>query len=563
LRKLLELLLFTNIVEDLLDPIVWIERLPRMNLSKIKYLPNLYTDKNFKYLMLVLVIIISFAHLYQLGIVPNGLYLDETSIGYNAATISQSGIDEYGNHFPVYFKSFGEYKNPVYIYAAAVIFKLIGISDFTLRFTSFLFFIFGLIFTFLLVCKVFPKNRAVQAYLMLAFGFLPQFFTLSRISFEVISQLTFISAALWLVWKVFNEEPTKNARYTIIACGLVMGISVYTYSTARMLSFMMLAILWVVYLKRENFKKLAILTVCFVVALIPYIVFTIRKPNALIGRFDHITYIFGDLPIAEKISTFFNNLGSYLTLDYLIKNGDANLRHSIGVGGIIFSVTLVLFVIGLIVILTNKQLIFNRFTLFLLANLLISPLAGALTAVDNPHALRGMLLGYFILMISCFGLKFISEISRSQLKQVLMVGLFAFLLVEIGVYLGNYFIVYPAKSTMAFGDYGFEQSLQSAINQSPKEVVFFADPTEEWYAPLKYYSLIIKNPNNVPIKMDLHFDPVPETCYLFNQIDIAKLDSPIPYDEFESQYRLNRLEMILKVDQPKAIFKARCYALSQ
>jgi hypothetical protein len=72
-----------------------------MKLSKVKLVSRLYTEKNFKYLIIILIGIISFAHLYKLGIVPTGLFIDETSIGYNAATISQSGTDEYGNHFPV------------------------------------------------------------------------------------------------------------------------------------------------------------------------------------------------------------------------------------------------------------------------------------------------------------------------------------------------------------------------------------------------------------------------------------------------------------------------------
>jgi len=81
-----------------------------------------------------------FFHAYSLTTVPNGLYLDETSIGINAGNIALSGVDEYEKNFPIYFEAFGEWKNPLYIYVSAGVMKIFSISDFTLRFTSVFFF---------------------------------------------------------------------------------------------------------------------------------------------------------------------------------------------------------------------------------------------------------------------------------------------------------------------------------------------------------------------------------------------------------------------------------------
>ena len=132
----------------------------------------------------LLLAIILFTHLYQLAQIPMGLYLDETSIGYNAALIAQSGKDEYGFAWPIYFKAFDDSKSPIYIYANALLFYVFGISELNLRLTSFLFFASGLICAFIFVGKVFPKNRLVQIYLLITFGFLPHFFTFSRIAFD-------------------------------------------------------------------------------------------------------------------------------------------------------------------------------------------------------------------------------------------------------------------------------------------------------------------------------------------------------------------------------------------
>src|ERR1044071_9378815 len=59
---------------------------------------------------------------------PPGFYIDESSIAYNAHAVSRTGADEYGESFPLYFRAFGDYKNPVYVYALAAVFRFTGPS---------------------------------------------------------------------------------------------------------------------------------------------------------------------------------------------------------------------------------------------------------------------------------------------------------------------------------------------------------------------------------------------------------------------------------------------------
>src|SRR5215204_2529070 len=57
---------------------------------------------------------------------PPGFYIDESSIAYNAHTVSQTGRDEYGEAWPLYFRAFGDYKNPTYVYLLAAVFRVTG-----------------------------------------------------------------------------------------------------------------------------------------------------------------------------------------------------------------------------------------------------------------------------------------------------------------------------------------------------------------------------------------------------------------------------------------------------
>src|SRR3954469_462508 len=59
---------------------------------------------------------------------PPGFAIDESSICYNAWTISQTGHDEYAKPWPLFFRPFGEYKSPTIIYLLAALFRVAGPS---------------------------------------------------------------------------------------------------------------------------------------------------------------------------------------------------------------------------------------------------------------------------------------------------------------------------------------------------------------------------------------------------------------------------------------------------
>src|SRR5581483_5962797 len=81
-------------------------------------------------LLVILIAISAFLRLYNVTGDPPALYQDESAIGYNAYSILQTGKDEYGISHPLYFKSFGDYKLPVYIYSVVPSIKLFGLNEF-------------------------------------------------------------------------------------------------------------------------------------------------------------------------------------------------------------------------------------------------------------------------------------------------------------------------------------------------------------------------------------------------------------------------------------------------
>ncbi len=74
-------------------------------------------------LILILGIVLRF---WQLGKTPTGFYLDEAALGYNAYSIMETGKDEYGKDWPILFRSFGDFKAPIYTYLLIPIYKIWG-----------------------------------------------------------------------------------------------------------------------------------------------------------------------------------------------------------------------------------------------------------------------------------------------------------------------------------------------------------------------------------------------------------------------------------------------------
>src|ERR671911_2110910 len=66
---------------------------------------------------------------FQLWITPSnppGYHRDEAALSYNAYSVSTSLRDEDGGVLPLFFRSFDDYKSPLYPYLLAGVFRLTG-----------------------------------------------------------------------------------------------------------------------------------------------------------------------------------------------------------------------------------------------------------------------------------------------------------------------------------------------------------------------------------------------------------------------------------------------------
>lgn len=267
--------------------------------------------------LVILTFILAFTlRFYNLSSIPNGLYPDETAIGYNAYSILQTGKDEYGSKMPLYFKSFDDYKLPVYIYSTALTEKIFGVNAFAVRFPSALMGSLAVIALFFLV-KLLTKNRWLSLTTALVLALNPWHLFFSRAGYEVnVATSLMLFGILFFILAI--QRPKKYLFF--IFSILYFLLAVYTYNVTRLISPIMLLGLCLLYYKdllKYSYVKLLSLAVLFGIGLLPFIItfitlqsqpgFAAHDDALLIGKVARTDYIltrsyFVNLPtIIQKV----------------------------------------------------------------------------------------------------------------------------------------------------------------------------------------------------------------------------------------------------------------------
>lgn len=192
-------------------------------------------------LFLVLFTLLGFViRFYLLGKAPAGLYLDEAAQGYNAYSILKTGRDEFGKYFPVVFRSFNDFKTPLYIYLVAPLIPLFGLTPFTVRFPSFIFSIATLPLLYFLIKLILPNKKqstplALISVLILALS--PWHTLFGRTNFECNVALFLFLLGCFFYYKSL-VRPSR-----LIFAAFFFALALPAYHSQRILVPLMLIIL--------------------------------------------------------------------------------------------------------------------------------------------------------------------------------------------------------------------------------------------------------------------------------------------------------------------------------
>jgi 4-amino-4-deoxy-L-arabinose transferase-like glycosyltransferase len=218
---------------------------------------------------------------------PQGFYIDESSVAYNAHLIATTGRDEHGETFPLFFRAFGDYKNPMYVYLLAALFRLTGPGIAPARMLSA---ILGAAAAFALGLLGARVSRRHDVGLLTCLNALltPWLFELSRVVVEV--ALYPLALALFLLCAHKASEKENWTWTNAAGLAATLALLTYSYSIGRLFG-PLLALGLALFATRARLRSLFLTWTLYALALAPLVVFQLRHTGALTARFRLITYI--------------------------------------------------------------------------------------------------------------------------------------------------------------------------------------------------------------------------------------------------------------------------------
>src|SRR3970040_2332239 len=135
---------------------------------------------------------------FQLWITPSnppGYHRDEAALSLNAYTVSTGLRDEDGARLPLFFRSFEDYKSPLYPYLLAGVFRITGPDAQVARGLSATLVLAAVLLLGLLAKRLTRSNRVAFVVVVLA-GMTPWLFEMGRVAFEVSTQPVLLTLLL-------------------------------------------------------------------------------------------------------------------------------------------------------------------------------------------------------------------------------------------------------------------------------------------------------------------------------------------------------------------------------
>lgn len=410
---------------------------------------------------------------YKVDKIPTGFFGDEASIGYNAYSILHTGKDEYGVPFPIFYRAFGEFKNPIELYSTIPSILLFGLNEFSVRFVSVIYGVAGIFAIFLLTQELFKNNRYKLYLSLLAALFLaisPWDIQFSRAPMEGFMAYVFFTT-LGLFTFLVAQEKIKLLPLSIV----LFVFALYSYFPARIFIPLFCIGLSLLYFKfyLKN-KKITILSFIILLILMLPFIYNLFFSEAGLARWNQVNIFSRPLDNQSITKHIINNYFSHFTADYLFFKGDIDMpgqfitRHSIRGMGEFYLFQLPLILLGIIYFFIKKM---KKSLSILLLWIILYPTGNMFTIETSVQATRAIIGVIPFEIISAAGTILIfSFLKRRFLKIIFGALLLLILTFSFRNYLYQYFSLYPLYSSDFWGwQYG------------PREIIHYFTLEENKY----------------------------------------------------------------------------------
>ena len=394
----------------------------------------------------IILVIGFFVRVVNIAQCPSGLNQDEASIGYEAFSLSNFGVDRNNQRMPVHFIAWGSGQNALYAYLAIPFIKILGNTALSIRLPMALIGCLTLVVALVLInsFKIKPHLKLLLLGLVVI---MPWHIVKSRWGLEsnLFPDLVFYATVLGY-FAIKKKNPWLG-----VGSAVVLGLSTYAYGTSYVFVPILLisGLIFLVCKKIVNYKiALAYVGITALVAL-PMMLFVIINYFNL----DSIQILGFTIPKLDynRFTTITSVNGNFFT------NCVLNLKNSLGIlwfqedglplnyvpgFGIFYMFSMPFIIYGFVISFTKKY----RSNLFLIANLATLVAAFAVMLMTDPNINRVNVLWLPLLVYLSLGIMDLSQ--KNKVLMWTLVGLYSlsFFLFVVH-YFGTYQIIINAEKS--------------------------------------------------------------------------------------------------------------------
>lgn len=352
-----------------------------------------------------LVVSIPLYLLYICGLTENppGFYVDESAVSYNALTIYLRGQGDSGHSWPLFFPVYPYprvgylgYADPVQIYLLAALYNIFPPGEFLSRAVDATAMFLAAVLLGFLARSLSNNSNFIGITVTLMALLTPWLYEIGRLAFA--AGLYPLTIALLLL--AINAGYRK-ANWTLlneVLIALALALTTYTYAIGRLLGPLLAVGLILFARDLKRLRGVLSTWVIYGITLLPMVVFNLRHPGALTGRFTmSVGYITKDMGPSEILAEFFKHYFANISLQHLFVDGDPIVRHHVLGAPPMLAVTLLFAAAGILIVLVQHR--WDAWWQYIIYGLLVSIVPASLT-YDEFHFLRLSAFPIFVLVLT-------------------------------------------------------------------------------------------------------------------------------------------------------------------
>ena len=353
-----------------------------------------------RFLPVIVILVAIFFRLYSLDTIPSGLLWDESWNGLDTVAVLNG-------ERPIFFtENFG--REPIFIYLQAISVAVLGQTTLALRAVSAVLGILTVVVAYLLARRMFDARVALLTSGWLTLSLWHVIF--SRMGLRTISLPLFLAVGFYCLWRGLEEGArhaspvptmTNSPRPVIWFAlgGIVMGLSLYTYSTARFAPFVIVALAsYVALLHRRLLRQalpgLVLALILTTLIFLPEGLFFLSNPASFLERAQEVTIVNPALQKGDLGQTLLDSASH--TLGMFATRGDSNWGRNLPGWPIFDPLSAILMVLGIALAIRRFRQPAYGLILIWLAVMIIP---GLIATKETPNYLRvtGIIPAVFIL----------------------------------------------------------------------------------------------------------------------------------------------------------------------